>query len=396
MEEVDELNDTTILEVEEHDAIMRGLDQEEEEQERARYFTSVQESPILREQEKNKRSMTMTDQMNQSIVASGFTMGRAPVTRRSNGYNGIIPYARRDELKDFYTDRRPSESLVKEEFKRKNMSEEMKAQWVIEQFRVAAEHLGVHEIIDGKKKIPVLPPLSDYNHAFDLKSQRMKQSMAEVIEEKRRFILVARANLDEVDKKNDWDQAVEGKSKSQTMVDIVGSIKKERSEILELERNMEDRESKDAREASRQRDADADALMKLNEAMDHLKKLLGDLMKKVPSVEGPVRWKGQDGYNQDPYEIGDLTRVMKNLNFHYRGTTGLGKMTLLVSGLKEAQGSRTAAQHLLSKEDWLKTLKSVGITTIDVEELVALATIALFDDAHRNAFIEAETQLAQT
>jgi uncharacterized phage protein gp47/JayE len=56
MEEVDELNDTTILEVEEHDAIMRGLDQEEdEEQQRARYFTSVQESPILRDQEKNKR-----------------------------------------------------------------------------------------------------------------------------------------------------------------------------------------------------------------------------------------------------------------------------------------------------------------------------------------------------
>jgi hypothetical protein len=39
---------------------------------------------------------------------------------------------------------------------------------------------------------------------------------------------------------------------------------------------------------------------------------------------------------------------------------------------------------------------SVGIATIDVEELVALATIALFNDEHRDAFIASETQLTQT
>jgi hypothetical protein len=87
---------------------------------------------------------------------------------------------------------------------------------------------------------------------------------------------------------------------------------------------------------------------------------------------------------------------MMNLNFHYRNDSGLAKITLLVSGLKDAQGSKTAAQHLLAKEDWLNTLKSVGIKTIEVEELVALATIALFNDHHREAFIECEAQLSQT
>jgi hypothetical protein len=94
--------------------------------------------------------------------------------------------------------------------------------------------------------------------------------------------------------------------------------------------------------------------------------------------------------------IVDLKRVMENLNFHYRSNSGLGKMLLLVSGLKESQGNKTAAQHLLPKEDWLKTFKSVGIESIDVEELVALATIALFNDNHRDAFIETESHLSQT
>jgi hypothetical protein len=42
----------------------------------------------------------------------------------------------------------------------------------------------------------------------------------------------------------------------------------------------------------------------------------------------------------------------------------------------------------------LEYLKSVGIESIDVEELVALATISLFNDNHRDAFRDGITLVA--
>jgi hypothetical protein len=75
---------------------------------------------------------------------------------------------------------------------------------------------------------------------------------------------------------------------------------KERNDILTREGPGEERVGKNYRESAKQRDEDEDAMAKLYEAMDYLRKFLGELMKKVPLIESSVRWKGSDGYNRDP------------------------------------------------------------------------------------------------
>ena len=226
--------------------------------------------------------------------------------------------------------------------------------------------------------------------AFLKKSSDMISAIDEVIQEKKNLIRVWERNYHEMERGDEMDD------KYRTMANILTNIKKERMELLDLEQKKEKSFDKNLQSAARQRDEDEGAMIRLRGALDHLKKFMGDLMKKVPSIETHVRWKGTDGHNVDPFETGDMKRVLKNLNFHYRSTSGIGKIALLIAGLRDHQGTKTAAQHLLAKEEWLRTLETVGITTIEVSELVALATIALFNDEHRDAFIQSETQLNQT
>jgi hypothetical protein len=305
-------------------------------------------------------------------------------------------WVRMKEMTEFYVERRPLESLAKEEIKQKGLSEDLKAQWAIEQFRNAAGHLGVLQFIDENgKEIPKVPEMDEYFGAFQEKSRETMEAMEEVIDEKKSLIEIWKRSYGDLIE-GDWDESITRDNIHQSMVDIKTKIKKEKMDLMDLVRRREQTLDKNLQSAAKQRDEDEAAMVRLKGALDHLKKFLGDLIKKVPTIESAVRWKGTDGYNMDPFEAGDMKRVLANLNFHYRSTNGLGKMTLLISGLRDHQGSKTAAQHLGAKEEWLKTLVSVGIATIDVEELVALATIALFNDEHRDAFIASETQLTQT
>ena len=308
----------------------------------------------------------------------------------------IVPYVRMRDLSEFYMERRPLESLIKEDIKQKGMSEDLKAQWAIEQFRNAAGHLGVMQFIDESgKDIPKIPEMDEYMNAYMEKSRATMEAMDEVIDEKRTLIKLWVESYNElVD--GEWDQEVTKENIHQTMVDIKTKIKKEKIELMDLVKGREQILDRNLQSAAKQRDDDEGALIRLKGSIDHLKKFLGDLIRKVPSIESQVRWKGTDGYNQDPFEAGDMKRVLANLNFHYRSTNGLGKMTLLISGMRDHQGNKSAAQHLIAKEEWLNTLVSVGIKTIEVGELVALATIALFNDDHRDAFIQSEMQLNQT
>jgi hypothetical protein len=303
----------------------------------------------------------------------------------------IVPYVRIPDLAEFYMERKPLESLVKEELKQKGLSEDLKAQWAIEQFRNAADHLGVLAFIEENgKEIPRIATINEYLGAFVRKSSAMTRAIDEVIQEKGSLIKVWERSY------YDMERGEELEDKYKTMANILSNIKKEKMELMDLEQRKEKSFDKNLQSAARQRDEDEGAMIRLRGAFDHLKKFMGDLMKKVPSIETHVRWKGTDGYNMDPYEAGDMKRVLKNLNFHYRSTNGIGKIALLIAGLRDHQGTKTAAQHLLAKEEWLRTLETVGITHIEVSELVALATIALFNDEHRDAFIQSETQLNQT
>jgi hypothetical protein len=318
---------------------------------------------------------------------------------RPRGLTKIVARERMTGLKDFYLkERKTFDSLVKQELKKKNeIDEDVQARWAIDQFRNAATHLQIIDIIDGKVPIPLVPDLDEYIKAYELDMSTKVKKLEERIESKRANIVLygdMRTNLRAMEK-----EEITGKERMEVKAKIIDLTKELSKEDDACDRYMSELEEtwrQIRKDAIKQKEEDEDASARMNDAMDHLKKFLGDLMKKVPGIEPAVRWRGKDGSSRDPFDEGDLVKVMKNLNHHYRSTTGLGKTILLLSGFREPQGNKTGPQHLATIESWLASLRVVGLTSIDIDELAALVAIATAREDLKQGFLEAETQFAQT
>lgn len=310
----------------------------------------------------------------------------------------IVPGERLSGLKEFYLrEKKTVDSLVKEDLKRKGMSEELQAQWAIDQFRNAALHFHLLDIIDEKEPIPRIPDAEEYINAFALESEGKMKLYEESMEKKVEFIQSLDDLKKQLKKKSQRSLSEDMQFEfTQKIMLVMKEIRQEEDSMDKMKNEIREIAINIRKYALKQRDLDEDALGRMNEAMNSLRKFLSDLIKKVPYIENAVRWKGKDGSSTDPYEDRNLIRVMKNLNHHFRNTKGLGKTTLLLSGFREPQGNKSSGQHLMLIEGWLAAMKSVNIKSISVEEFAALVALATAKEELKHGFIEAEAQLAQT
>ena len=216
----------------------------------------------------------------------------------------LLPFMRVKGLEEFYSNRKGAASLTKEELPRKSMSEDMKAHWAIEQWINAAKHLGVMDIVSGKEAIPTIAPIDDYCKAHFMVNQMTYDSLEAVAE--RKSVIVERDtrvyNKIYDLKEEEWNEQLEGRSRIQALIEIDKDLKKVEEECIDARRKMAEMKGEALKAAAKQRNEDVEALQNLREALENLKKYLWELMRKVPSIERAVRWKGKDGASIDPYE----------------------------------------------------------------------------------------------
>ena len=111
----------------------------------------------------------------------------------------VQPNTRIDALKAFYVNVKRSVSMSNVDLKTKNFTEDMKGQWVTEQFILAAKTLAVSEFVRplnrGGLEIPVLPDVEEYTSAFRQVKMETMNELQDVIEMRSHYVKVLRGNL---------------------------------------------------------------------------------------------------------------------------------------------------------------------------------------------------------
>jgi hypothetical protein len=192
-------------------------------EEREEYDSGI--TPMKKETRRDKKSPALTlddleDSVNKQIEDNEATRHRRLSEATRNYRVGftrprvllkIVARERMEGLKDFYLkERKTFDSLVKQELKRRNeMDEDVQARWAIDQFRNAAKHLQIIDIIDGKVSVPSVPDLEEYTKAYELEMSIKVKKLEDKIEAKRANIEIyedMRASLRAMEKKELTDK----------------------------------------------------------------------------------------------------------------------------------------------------------------------------------------------
>jgi hypothetical protein len=333
----------------------------------------------------------------------------------------VQPNTRIDALKAFYVNVKRSVSMSNVDLKTKNFTEDMKGQWVTEQFILAAKTLAVSEFVRplnrGGLEIPVLPDVEEYTSAFRQVKMETMNELQDVIEMRSHYVKVLRGNLkqrretlNELPEKEDQEEEerADGTKKQEKMrlsfetqtagENYEAEYRKWQKEALALQQDKQkiaDWEEKCRKDANDQYNEDQDAMSRMVLALSDLKSFLDKLMRKVPEVEDYVRNKSED--DCDPFDEGDMRACLNNLLDRYRRDDKMGVLTTIMAGMKETQGK---GQELTSFfriiENWIMELTRLHVHEISIKDMGAIIYLQGMHERFRKDFLNQQNIMELT
>jgi hypothetical protein len=321
------------------------------------------------------------------------------------GEDDIKPNKRIEVLKAFYVNVKRSVSMSNVDLKTKNFTEDMKGQWVTEQFILAAKTLAVSEFVvpisRGGTEVPKIQEIDVYVQAFRKSKMETMTELQDVIDMRSHYVRMLRGKLKK--KRETLDQAQDEVNKSEEEkanlrlsfedndeVDSYESdYRKWQKEALALQQDKQkivDWEEKCRKDANEQHNEDQDALSRMILAISDLKAFLDKLMRKVPEVEDYVRNKGED--DCDPFDGGDMRQCLDNLLDRYRRDDKMGVLTTIMAGMKETQAkSQELTSFFRTIENWIMELTRLNVNEISIKDMGAIIYLQGMHEKYRKEFL---------
>ena len=145
--------------------------------------------------------------------------------------------------------------------------------------------------------------------------------------------------------------------------------------------------------ANKQYNEDVDALNALRNTLKKLQKTIIEMLKKLPNEVGAAVTKRRADM-KDPLEEGDMRAVYTNLLNRYKKSDSMGISTTLMAGMAERQ------TELQSPEEWARYtqdfydgLKSLGVLTVTLEDLVAMISIVGMREVYRKEYLQQQANI---
>jgi hypothetical protein len=325
-------------------------------------------------------------------------------------YIDVKPNKRIDSLKAFYVNVKRGVNMTNVDNKTKNFTEDMKGQWVTEQFILAAKTLCVIEFVaplsrDGVA-IPVIPEVEKYEMAFRQVKMETMTDLQDVIEMRDEYVKNLRTKLrskrETMNKMKATSEEDEDPSRKEAKEKMRLSFEDESSadsydsdyrrwqkEALALQQDKQkivDWEEKLRKEANIQYNEDQDALSRMTQALSDLKVFLDKLMRKVPEVEDYVRNKNED--DCDPFDEGDMRTCLTNLLDRYRRDDKMGVLTTIMAGMKESQQKgQDLTSYFRVVENWIMELTRLHVNEISIKDMGAIIYLQGMHEKHRKEFL---------
>lgn len=333
----------------------------------------------------------------------------------------IVASGRIKVLEKFYVGKVSNAALIEEELKSTGtITEEVKGQWVTEQFIKAATTLHVDMFVkpldSGGVAIPEIQDIAIYEKAhlklkevgmanieasLGLRQKAEKRARDEVTEAEKILegLETELTEAQEVENPTNKDEAViKG-----LQADVAKATKavetkyaKWNPEQVSLQKDLqaiEDWKQSAKKGAMTQRDSDNDALRQVVNALALLKKFLAGLMTKIPSVGPIVRQMGEFG--GDPYECSDMRKCYANLLAKFRKTEDLDVASTVIISIKDSQqGDESLGTFTRRVQEFHEEMVRMGIRQISISDLTAIIIISGMKEAPRRVFLQTETTLA--
>lgn len=352
-------------------------------------------------------------------------------------------------LDKFYGRKVSSSALIEEGLKSSGtISEEMRGQFVTEQFIKAAKTLLVDPFVEplGERgiEIPEIAELDQYEKAYldqgsalietiedslPLRKQAEKRSreqvkqaadwleaseakLAEAIKAEREAAKADReaAKGDHEAAKGDreatkGDREAAKIDREEQEKEVASAMKTHEQKFTKwsvlsagIQKDvqiMEEVKLKAKEKAIKQRDADLDARQSLIDSLLELKKFLAGLMEKFPEVASVV--KGMDETSGDPYDRSDMRACYQNLLSRYRKSEALDVATSVIIGIRDSQhGNESLGVFARRIQEFCQDMGKMGVKQISISDLSAIILISGMKEALRKTFLQSETTLALT
>jgi histone H2B len=139
--------------------------------------------------------------------------------------------------------------------------------------------------------------------------------------------------------------------------------------------------------AKKNRERDSFAIQRLSRALALLKTIIGKLIAKIPALDDVVRARRHEE-DFDPFEIGDMRRVVANLMLKFRRDDEMNLLLQLVSFMKEKQDNKSESKFLLTVDEHLLRITKLGVKQISVTDLAAIIYLAGLNNEPRRDFFK--------
>lgn len=324
-------------------------------------------------------------------------------------------------LDKFYVGKVSNAALIEEDLKSAgHLSDEVKGQWVTEQFIKAAKTLHVEPFVLpldlGGVALPEIQGLEVYEKAYlDQKSMvmagiQMTLPLRQKAESKSRaLVLEADQWVSECESRvrdlsgeepqsdalrEEIDQALVELNRAESVYET--RFSKWTIDHVSAQKDLqaiEDWKQSAKKGATIQHDADGDALRQAVNALALLKKFVAGLMAKVPAVDPIIRQMGE--FTGDPYEMSDMRGCYTNLLARFRKSESLDVATTVIIAIKDSQqGSESLSVFARRTQEFHQEMVRVGVTQISIADLSAIILISGMKDQFRKTFLQSETTLA--
>lgn len=337
----------------------------------------------------------------------------------------IVPNERLPGLLNFYGNSKsaPIEQVLKGH---KNLPEDVVGLWVLEQMQLYAAEIDVFPYIQaieaGGLVVPSIPDKSVYEDAFLAQHKEtivLMESNFAMMEEHVTDMTVelqtakgvlSAAAVDMAELGDDpedgaegsvaWETAMLKKQKTlkaaktakdaaySTWSTVAGNLVKEKTAVAKIKETCR-------KDAIDQRDADIDAVATLKVALQLLKKAVGNMMAKYEKIESCVRQFDRDV--PDPYNASDMRKVFANLVAKYRKGDSMGVLTSMMGGIRKIQEEQQPPEQWARVlQEFYHSMRNLGVTTITLEDFVAMMGITGMRPEYRESFLTQQTNLKLT
>lgn len=321
-------------------------------------------------------------------------------------------------LDKFYVGKVNHSALIEEDLKSSgNLSDEMKGQWVTEQFIKAAKTLHVDPFVipveDQGVEIPGIADLDVYEKAYLGVGSELITTISESMPLRKQ---AERRSRESVQQAAEWLEIAEDKleacqgseseaEREELANEVASAAKVHESKFTKWSvmtagiskdiQIMEEFKAKSREKAIKQRDSDLDAKQVLINSLSELKKFLAGLMVKFPEVGMVVRQMGES--SGDPYDRSDMRACYQNLLSRYRKSEAMDIATSVIVGIRDSQqGSESLGKFSRRIQEFCQDMGNMGVRHVSISDLSAIILISGMKDDLRRTFMQSETTLALT